>query len=75
MPTIAVGLLNAGAVMRALQEEAERLGELSRACLISPCLIAASEHDLARLAVRPRHDVHYDGRTLWVHGLDCLVER
>jgi hypothetical protein len=75
MPSIAVGFLNVREVMAALQEEAERVGEFSRACLITPCRIGVPEADLARLAGRPRHDVHYDGHALWVHGVDCHVER
>jgi len=74
MPTIAVGLLIAREVLAALHEEAQRSGERSRACLVTPCLIAVAERDLARLAARPRGDVHYDGRRLWVHGVDWHVQ-
>jgi len=74
MPTVAVGLLNVKEVMAAIREEAERLGEFSRACLISPGLIGLTEIDLARLATRARTEVHYDGRAVWVHGVDCHVQ-
>jgi hypothetical protein len=75
MPTVAVGFLNIREVMDAIHEEAERAGSVSRACLISPCLIGLQESDLARLAGSPRAGVHYDGQRLWVHGLDFAVQR
>jgi hypothetical protein len=75
MPTIAVGLQNIAAVMTAIRAEADRCGAVSRACLITPALIGVQESDLARLAHRPRDDVHYDGHSLWIGGVDFLVDR
>lgn len=75
MPTIAVGLCNADEVMQAIHEEAERRGVFSRACRITPALIGVQESDLTRLANRPRGGVHYDGHSLWIHGVDFLIQR
>jgi hypothetical protein len=73
MPTIAVGRCNIAEVMRAIREEAERTGCLSRACVITPALIGVQESDLTRLARRPFDGIHYDGRSLWVSGVDFAV--
>lgn len=73
MATIAVGLCNVDEVMQAIREEAERIGVASRACRITPALIGVQESDLLRLARRSRGDVHYDGRRLWIHGVDYVV--
>jgi hypothetical protein len=73
VPTIAVGLCNMADVLRAIHEEAERSGVFSRACRISPGLIGVQQADLARLAARPPDGVHYDGRKLWIRGVDYAV--
>jgi hypothetical protein len=73
MPTIAVGLMNVREVMQAIREEAERRGVFSRACLITPGLIGVQDSDLARLTARSKDDVRYDGRKLWIGGVDYFV--
>jgi hypothetical protein len=73
MPTIAVGRCNVAEVMRVIHEEAERTGSFSRACVITPALIGVQEADLTRLADRPRGGVHFDGRSLWIRGVDFVV--
>jgi hypothetical protein len=75
MPTIAVGLQNIAEVMTAIHAEADRCGAVSRACLITPALIGVQESDLERLAHCPRAGVHYDGRRLWIGGVDFSVDR
>lgn len=75
MPTIAVGFCNMRNVMAALQEEAERVGVISRACRITPGLLGVQETDLRRLASRPRTGVYYDGRNPWIGGVDYTVHR
>ncbi len=75
MPTIAVGRCYMDEVMRVIREEAERIGVVSRACRITPALIGLQDSDLVRLAARRRDDVHFDGRRLWIHGVDFAVDR
>jgi hypothetical protein len=74
VPTIETGIEYTDTLLRAVREEAEAQGLHSTATAVTPALVALDEADLHRLAARDDGSaVHYDGSTVWIHGVDFAV--
>jgi hypothetical protein len=76
VPAIATGVQYREALLRAAHAVADAAGVRSTATVVTPALVALSEADLLRLAATGgRRDVYYDGRVVWIDGIDFRVQR
>jgi hypothetical protein len=79
VPAIATGALYREALLRAARAAADAAGVRSTATVVTPALVALSEADLLRLGAGDgrgdgRGDVYYDGRVVWIDGIDFRVQ-
>lgn len=75
MPAIATGVQYRESLLRAARAAADAAGVRSTATVVTPALVALSEADLLRLvATDGRRDVYYDGRVVWIDGIDFRVQ-
>lgn len=74
MPHVETGVEFADVLLHAVHDEAEARGVETHAQAVTPALVSLDDADLGLLAGRGEESpVRYDGRVLWINGVDFSV--